>query len=259
MSRLALKSTSEGSLEVVVRRLQRLSPLSIEARSLLLGLSDWQKHAPGRELVRETEPGPRPAFVRSGWAAKVRSLADGRRQILGFILPGDAVGLHVRAHPSAPVTIMAMTPLATVDAMPVLRAINGKSPPAGLMEALAAAAALDEALLLDQIVRLGRQTAYERLCHLLLELHDRLGDVGAAELGAFAMPLTQEILADAMGLSIVHVNRIVQQLRRERLVDLRNGRAVLLDMEQLRNRAHYRRPDTMRSTLRIESAIDAPS
>ena len=79
----------------------------------------------------------------------------------------------------------------------------------------------------DQITRLGRRTAYERFGNLLLELYHRLHVVGLARDGRFALPLTQEMLADALGLSVVHVNRTVQQMRRDGLLELRAGTVVI--------------------------------
>jgi len=242
MTEPALALRAGGGLDVVVRRLQSLSPLSDEAISLIRGLNDAQRVSAGVELNRERSTLSRPRFLISGWAARVRWLPDGRRQILGFIVPGEAIGLCLRPHPLALATTVALTALEARDAMPVLRALSGDSPPGGLDEAVRLAAAMDEALLLDQVVRLGRQTAYERMAHLLLELRDRLGDVGLCDGRSFALPLTQEVLADATGLSVVHVNRILQQLRRERLLELSGGVAVLLDVEQLELAADYQRP-----------------
>jgi CRP-like cAMP-binding protein len=228
--------------DVVLRRLASYAPLDPASQAVIRGLNDRQIHPAGSELCGERGPVRRPRFVLTGWAARLRWLADGRRQILGFVLPGEAIGLCLRPHPLALTTTVAITSLQTVDATPVLRAVAAAEPPAGLAEGVRLAASMDEALLLDQLVRLGRQTAYERICHLLLEFHDRLGDVGLSRNGGFALPLTQEVLADATGLSIVHVNRVLQQLRRDRMIDLRGGHATLHDLEQLRRVADYRRP-----------------
>lgn len=232
---------SAASADVVMRRLESLAPLGGEAQNLVRSLDNRQQHPSGAELGGERAGPPRARFLLSGWAARVRWLADGRRQILGFFLPGDAIGLR-HPRPPRPAAITAVTPLQTVDAAPVLGALAQPRPPAGLAEALMSAADMEEALLYDQVVRLGRQTAYERICHLLLELHDRLADVGLCRNNGFALPLTQEVLADATGLSIVHVNRILQQLRRDQLIDLRSGRATLLDIDQLKGLADYHRP-----------------
>nr|WP_281372616.1 helix-turn-helix domain-containing protein [Phenylobacterium haematophilum] len=100
-------------------------------------------------------------------------------------------------------------------------------------------------------MRLGRQTAYERLCHLLLEIRDRLLLVGMASETHFAMPMTQETLADATGLSIVHVNRILQQLRRERLLELQAGKAHLRDPAALAAIADYKAPQPSEAAHRF--------
>ena len=95
----------------------------------------------------------------------------------------------------------------------------------------------------EQVVRVGRRTAYERMCHLLLELHHRLSLVGLAQDWRFPMPLTQEILADATSLSIVHVNRTLTQLRREHLVEIRQGHVTLLEPAELISIADFRPPE----------------
>ena len=102
------------------------------------------------------------------------------------------------------------------------------------LAALAVAARIEEAQLAEQVLRLGRRTALERVGHWLLDVQSRLAAAGLGEGDRFAMPLTQETLGDVLGLSLVHINRIVQQLRRERLVDVRGGYATILEPERLR-------------------------
>jgi CRP-like cAMP-binding protein len=234
-------------LEAPVRRLEACHPLADAAVALLRDLDASQTHAAGAELACEGDLSAPPRFVLTGWAARVRWLSDGRRQIVGFVLPGDSIGLYVRPHPLAVMSTIALTPVRTANAVPVRRALAESGPPAGLLEALEIAAGMDEARLLDQVVRLGRLTAYERICHLLLELRDRLTEVGLVHGASFPMPLTQEVLADAAGLSIVHVNRILQQLRRQGLLDLKSGRATLLDAERIESAADYVSPRVARS------------
>jgi len=177
--------------------------------------------------------------VVSGWASRQRVLPDGRRQIFSFILPGEPIGLGRR--PSAPAlgSIVALTALETVDAEPLLEAaVSGRAP--GLAQFIVRAQHTDDALLLDHLVRLGRQTAYERVAHFLLELQHRLQLSGLGDSQRFPLPLTQEIMADVLGLSIVHVNRTLQQLRREKLIELRSGVAILLRRELLVSISEYR-------------------
>lgn len=206
-----------------------------------------ERHAPGDELITEGDTQRKPRFVVAGWAARQRVLSDGRRQIFSMILPGDNFGVAPRNAPPAPWTVVALTALETVDAEPVLdAALDGCCP--GLARALTAAALEEERLLLDHMVRLGQQTAYERVAHFLLELQRRLQMAGLGDSQRFPLPLTQEILADALGLSIVHVNRTLQQLRRERLIELRSGVAILLQPEALADIAGCEIPSARRPT-----------
>jgi CRP-like cAMP-binding protein len=233
-------------IDPVVRRLRSLAPLSDTEEALVRGLSDRrERYAPGDELIAEGQPQRRPRFVLAGWAARQRVLPDGRRQIFSMILPGDSLGVAARNAPPAPWTVIALTALETVDAEPALEAaVDGHAP--GIARAISAAALDEERLLLDHMVRLGQQTAYERVAHFLLELQRRLQIAGLGDSQRFPLPLTQEILADALGLSIVHVNRTLQQLRRERLIELRSGVAILLQPQALGDIANYELDSSMR-------------
>ncbi|WP_309093003.1 Crp/Fnr family transcriptional regulator [Phenylobacterium sp.] len=226
-------------IDPIVRRLRTLSKISEMEEALVRALSDRrERHAPGEELIVEGQGARRPRFVVAGWAARQRVLPDGRRQIFSLILPGDSLGLAQRSAPPAPWSVVALTALETVDAEPALDAANdGRAP--GLAQAFAASMHEEGRLLLDHMVRLGQQTAYERVAHFLLELQRRLQIAGLGDSQRFPLPLTQEMLADTLGLSIVHVNRTLQQLRRERLIELRSGVAILLQPQTLRDVAAY--------------------
>jgi CRP-like cAMP-binding protein len=224
------------------RRLETLAPLSDEEFALVLGLgSRPDTYGPGQEIVPQGGPIRRARLVLDGWACRLRTLADGRRQIIGFLIPGDMIGLSHKPGPLELCATVALTRTQCLDATPLKDAIAREAARwPGLAAALRRGARAEEGQLLDHITRLGRQTAYERVAHLLLELHARLTVAGLATGPAFPMPLTQETLADALGLSVVHVNRILQQLRREKLVELRAGRAVLLQPDLLAGIADFR-------------------
>jgi CRP-like cAMP-binding protein len=226
----------------IVRRLASLAGLSEAEQAALSQLGvHRERHQPGDELQAEGDLARRPRFVLSGWCYSQRLLADGRRQIFRFAVPGDGIGVYPSAPPPALHTVVAATAVETVDAEPILAMVRAEQAP-GLLRALAAAARVDETRQLDQVVRLGRQTAYERVAHFLLELHERLTVVGVGDRHRFPLPLTQELLADTLGLSIVHVNRTLQQLRRDGLIELRSGVAALLDRDMLVSIADYRTP-----------------
>ncbi|KQW80782.1 Crp/Fnr family transcriptional regulator [Brevundimonas sp. Root1279] len=235
------------SASIVALRLSRLAPLGPEATAALCGLRESHRLPAGGAVVEEMEP-LRPRFLVSGWAARVRWLADGRRQVIGLVLPGDGVGICERPQPLALCAMTAVTPVELVDASTVARQVFGPDGPQArdLSVALAMSAAMDEAHLIDHIVRLGRQTAIERMAHLLLELRFRLALVDLAQDDEMPLPLTQEQLADALGLSAVHVNRTLQQLRREGLIELGQGRVRLLRRPLLETIADYKAPEVTR-------------
>ena len=216
----------------MARRLKRFAPLSDADERLLLRLVGWRHEPAGAALVRDRLPNPARVLV-SGWAARVRWTAEGKRQIVGFVLPGDMLALCRRPQPLGTCLVIALTPVQTLDAEPLVAALQSMPPDAALSHAVNIATAMDEAWLIDQVVRLGRRSAYERVAHLLMELYFRLKTIDQVRSGIMALPLTQEMLADATGLSIVHVNRTLQQLRRERLLELHHGRLTILDEHAL--------------------------
>lgn len=226
---------------LVHTRLKTLATIGPEVDALVHGLGGLQTHAAGSQLVHDREPLV-PRLLVSGWAARVRWLADGRRQIIGFIIAGDAIGICERPQPLALAPVLALTTVQTLDGRAMQAALVSGDRPPGLAEAFHMAASLDEAALIDQVVRLGRQTAYERIGHLLLELRYRHQQVGLGTETDFPCPLTQEMIADATGLSVVHVNRTLQQLRRDELLELRQGYARLLQTELLEAITDWRPP-----------------
>ena len=232
--------TDLPSPNAVVLRMGRLAPLSPCEADILRDLPRQARAYPAHsELCQEQRVQP-PLMLLSGWACYQRILGDGRRQILRFILPGDAVGSL--AHPALPPssTAVALTPVVVADARPLLRPSDAAgSQLAGLAEATAMMSHVDEINLRDHVVRLGRQTAYERLVHLILELHGRLQAIDMVDGDSFSVPLTQDIFADALGLSVVHINRTLQQVRRDRLLDMRGGRITIHKLDAMRSVADW--------------------
>ena len=188
----------------------------------------------GTVLLEEGDPVNRAAFILSGWACRQSTMPDGRRQIVGFILPGEGVGLCRRPRPLAFTSTVALTSLITIDAGPLLAGDSAVA--AGLHDVQELAAAADEQRLINHVIRLGRQTAYERFCSLLIELADRLELINPGDHDRFTLPVTQEVLSDTLGLSVVHVNRTLQQMKRDELIDLKSGTLRILNrpaMERL--------------------------
>jgi CRP-like cAMP-binding protein len=206
-----------------------------------------QSHRPDTRLLTQGREVRTPNFILAGWACRMRELGNGRRQIINFLLPGDSVGLRPYARFLAPAHVMALTPMRMIEAPEISIAWRDRARVPGLSAALDLAAAEEEYFLIGQTVRLGRQTAYERVAHLFMELDYRLSARGLSTNNSFSLPLTQEIVADAVGLSVVHVNRTLQQMRREGRIELTRGRLTLLDREALRKAGEF-----------VEPALSAP-
>ncbi len=209
--------------EAALLRLAALTPLAPATLSALsAAVAQAQPVRARRELLSEGRAIEAPRLLVRGWAARVRQLPDGRRQFLNFLVPGDVIGLS-----DVPRALSTATVIAVTDVMVATPPEASDLP--DLAVAYSLARALDEAQLLAQIVRLGRLNAQERIADLLLELYERLTQNGLARGNAFDVPLTQEILADALGLTSVHVNRMVQQARRDGDLQWKGGRVTLTD------------------------------
>lgn len=244
MMRSWLAPSSRPPIEAVKRRLSALAPLTEEAEALLGHLNGRRVFAGGADILAEPGEPHRLAFITSGWAARVGLLQDGRRQVLGLLLPGDPVYIGPSTPGFSPGPAMSLTPVEIADAEHIrLAAASGEPRWRCLQDALQISNRLHETYLLDQILRLGRMKAYERICHLLLEIRARLMLAGLSNGDRFHMPLTQETLGDTAGLSTVHVNRTLQALRRENVLHLRSGEVRLLDIEAMAEACDYHAPD----------------
>ena len=217
------------SRDFALRGLARRAPLGVEDEQLLRrALSEPELLPAGSELIGEGALLERPCLILEGWAARQRILSDGRRQIFSFVLPGDAIGLCARPDGRALCGVVALTAVIVAPVAPLGMALKGGGTPA-LTHLAGAMLALEESSMLKQIVRLGSQSAHERLANLLLEFYYRLEQAGLAEEGSFILPFTQEVLSDALGLSVVHTNRTLQLLRREKLIETKGPMVTLID------------------------------
>jgi CRP-like cAMP-binding protein len=188
----------------------------------------------GAEIIPGGRSPSAPKLLVSGVAGEVRALDDGRRQILRLRLPGDL--LYACDYES----VVALGRVHVAEARPFLQVLNDPQAPAGLRRAWLELGQADQDMLRDHLVRLGRMTANERVAHFLLETHHRLSNLGLTDGDVFHLPATQEVLSDLIGLSVVHLNRTLQALRRSELISLRNGRVELLGREALAELCDWR-------------------
>ena len=177
-------------------------------------------------------------FVKDGYAIRYKLLRSGKRQILNVILPGDVIGFPVSFFDRSIYSVVAVSDL-TYNICPLdsYALLCYEQPQFGL--ALSWLAAHEAAIYAEHIVDLGRRTPLERLAHFLLEIHARLLAVGRAEKNSFDLPFSQEVMADVLGLSVPHLNRVMQQLRAEHLITTRSRLVELTDMAGLQLLAQY--------------------
>lgn len=215
-------------------RLSRLARLESDELEMLQAAERDQRRSPARrELIVEGEPVRTRRALLSGWACRQRILSDGRRQILGLLMPGDLIGMCHQSSPLASTSILTINEVVTCPA-------PAAAPGSCLAEAYARSAALEEHYLLTHITRLGRLNAYERLADWLLEIQERLALVGMSASEPFPLPLTQEMLADTLGLTSVHVNRTLQTMRREGLLTAKGGMIAFPDRHSVERLVDYK-------------------
>lgn len=213
--------------------LESYGPLKAEDMEAVRGgLSDLRAHPSGRPIGGVDGTGEvHSRVVLSGWVAWMAQFADGRRQIVSIALPGDLL----ERPPAGDLGVLhsALAPAQTAEARGLIDIVEKSSCSGGLAEAWRQARKAAEARRIRQVLRLGRLSAYERTACLLLELHERQSRAGLCDEHSMPLPLTQEMLADLLGLSVVHMNRILQQLRRDELIVFRGGRVVFPDRDAL--------------------------
>ena len=181
-----------------------------------------------------TASGP-PRFLLSGWACRQSIMADGRRQIFCFLIPGNIVTMPSKSLSLA--SVVAVTPCVTAQVL-LSEDTHARGVPVPDYSALMDGAEREtQKLLHDHIMRLGCMNGLERMAHLLLELHRRLSQVGLSNGQSFPMPLRQDALGDALGMSAVHVNRTLQKLRNNMLINYSGREVTILDAERLSDMA----------------------
>lgn len=192
----------------------------------------------GVQWINEGSEIRRAYVITDGWAIRYKLLEDGRRQILNFLIPGDMVGYFALLFRTSVYAVEPLTPL-TVHSFTPEKAFDTFRQSPQLSVALSWLAAQAERQLDEQLVRIGRRKATERMAHLLMELNYRLLRAGAPQQAAERFPLTQPLLADALGMSHIHTHRTFRELMSDGLVSLVEGKVVLRDRNALSRLAGF--------------------
>lgn len=191
------------------------------------------QHKVGEDIIAEGAHSPDCHVVLTGLACRYKVMPDGGRQIMAFLVPGDLCDAEIFILRAMDHSVAAMTPSTTalVSSKIMKEMLRG---PGCLGEALWWGTMTDLGVLRERIIDHGRRDARERMAHLFYEMLVRYRMIGEAGEDAFDFPITQTDLADATGLTPVHVNRTLKQLRADRILEFRSKRVAVLDAERLK-------------------------
>lgn len=192
----------------------------------------------GRAIIREGEKVGHIHLVLKGFAGRAKTLDDGTRQFMAFMFPGDLCDLEVFVLEAMDHEILALTRTTCVlipaDEMETLLTESSN-----ITRALWWSTMTDSAVLREWIVNHGSRNARKRIAHLLCEILVRYRLIGEGANNTVPFPLTQEELSEATGMSPIHANRMLQELRSQGLVELSNRVLTILDFEELRKAADF--------------------
>lgn len=192
----------------------------------------------GQDFVRAGQPTDRLHILINGWACRYKVLRDGQRQITALLLPGDPCDLDGVLVGKQDSSVLALTRgEAAVVSRDALLSVGRKYP--RLADMLLWLTTLDNAAMSERLGSLGRRTARERLAHLFCEVLIRQAGTGLQSGDTCEFPLTQEAIGDTLGLTSVHVNRMVQALRKEGVIELGKQQLTVLDWPSLKSIAGF--------------------
>lgn len=232
-----------------LRRLEVFRPFSAEELEFISSFKRGELVADrGATILAEGAASPHLYTILAGWAFRYKILEDGRRQILNYTMPGDLIGLQVALMKEVEHSIEALTP--------VRLCMFERSSMMSLYEAHAELgfdvtwlAAREERMLDEHLLSVGRRTALERAAYLLASLHLRWSVLNAASGMSLALPLTQQHVADTLGLSLVHTNKTLRKLAVAGLIAWTDGGCKVLKVNALVELANWDRPDKQKRPI----------
>jgi CRP-like cAMP-binding protein len=222
----------------LIRKLQSVGNLTPDDLKLLADLTeDVRDFGARRDIIREGEKPDHVHLMLEGWSCRYQVLPNGGKQITAFLLPGDFCDVHITMFGEMDHSIGALGAAKVAFISRELMLAMTERP--SIARALWWASLVDEATLRAWIVNFGRRDSFERVAHLICELYVRLHNVGLADENTFDLPLTQEDLSDALGLTTVHVNRILKRLREQGMMTFKRQQISILDVRKLQAAAGF--------------------
>jgi CRP-like cAMP-binding protein len=218
---------------MLVRKLEGITPLTNEMRQAIQSLPVRIHHlSPRQDIARDGDRPTQCGLIVEGWACRYKLLSQGKRQILSFHIPGDipdlqSLHIHTMDHSLATLT------KAVVASIPHerLRELTEHYP--SLAVAFWRDTLIDAGIFREWLVSMGRRSAFEHVAHLFCELYLKLQAVGLAADFRCPLPITQTDLADALGLTPVHINRVLREMRGRALITLRSSALVIEAWDEL--------------------------
>lgn len=220
-------------MSLLTEKLERRDRLSEAEKAAIADLLEPPRIVrAGADIVSEHSRPHHSTLLSAGFAGRYITLADGRRQITEISVPGDFVDLHSLLMKQMDHGVVALTDVTVANAPHGrLRKITEEHP--HLTRVLWLDTIVDAAIHRQWIAAMGRRTGLAKLAHLLCELYVRLEIVGQARDHWFELPLSQPVLADSLGLSAVHISRLVGELRDEGLVQWTHAGVTIVDWDEL--------------------------
>lgn len=230
----------QPAAHAVISKLGRFVGLNDEEREALKYLARRARLVPrGTDLICEGDKPDSVFMLLRGWAFRYKSLADGGRQIMAYLLPGDLCDVQIFLFEEMDHSIGLLSD-ALVARIPPAEMLDLMDRFPRIERALLWATLVDEATLREWLLNVGQRNAIQRLAHLFCELSVRLRVVKLVDQSeSFALPLTQAELADTTGMTTVHVNRSLQRLRHDELIVSRDGKLTILDFDRLARLAGF--------------------
>lgn len=222
-------------IESHLKKLRVRDDISAEEEAAIRGLiAEVREYRADQTVVRRNQDLKESLLLLEGWMARTKDLSDGGRQISELQFSGDFTDIHGFTLKRLDHNVVTITPC-RVGVAPHERIYKllERFPHLGRVYWLMTN--IDASIHREWTVSLGRRSAFSRMAHLFCEIHQRLDIVGLVENDSYEFPLTQQELSECLGLTAVHVNRTLQELRRRDLIEVENRRARILDLARLRS------------------------
>lgn len=224
---------TDSPVQALLHRMQRFVRLDdADSDAVVQSLQDVRSIRARADILREDDRLDGLTVVLDGFAFRYKLLPDGRRQLTGFLIPTDFCDLRLFIMQRMDDSVAALTPtiVATIPRDRLQDLIEAHPRVARAMWWIGL---VEHAVLREWLVNVGQRTALERVSHLLCELYVRLESAGLAADGRFELPITQAELGDTLGLSTVHVNRTLRDLRTQGLIETSGKVYVIKDLARL--------------------------